>query len=504
MSPAWRRTSPVAVVFYLARAARFAVTDGIAMFAPAAAWLATASGPKKIWAIGWLVAMAVFGLIWAVLSYLRFRYRVDAKQVLVRRGVLTREQLNIDFDRVQDVSIDQPFYVRPFGLSVLTLDTAGSVKSEVALAGIRNERALELRQDVLRRARPAVEAEDAGPAAVPARQQVLTRDLPDIVRYGLTANGLLWVAVLFGVLGGSFGDEAWSATGRWVIERLQLGNLFDTGTAATKGAIAAGLLLGIPLLLALFSVIGAIWRYANYRLEVDEDTWYRSSGLISRQEQTLKRTKVQAALWRQNAIARLLGRINLQLRLVSAGVEVQASGVPGTVPAFLVPALTPAELFPISARFVPAPDHGAPELSGINRRYHLRRTLMIAMIPITCASIGLSFVLGPWVVLLAAAVLAVLVPLIRLRGKRFGYGVTGTTGVLRSGLIGSLTTVFELRKVQRVDLEQSPGQRRRGLATLSIHLASHSVTVPYIPLHDAQRFADLALWRIESSAEPWF
>ena len=69
---------------------------------------------------------------------------------------------------------------------------------------------------------------------------------------------------------------------------------------------------------------------------------------------------------------------------------------------------------------------------------------------------------------------------------------------------GTRITVFPLFKVQRIDIRQTPGQRRKGLAHLSIHLASHSLNIPYICEGDARSFRDLALYHVESSNRAWY
>ncbi|MEM6935050.1 MAG: PH domain-containing protein [Pseudomonadota bacterium] len=504
MTGTWRRTSPVAVVFFLTKALKFLVTDGFAMLAPAVAWYATASDGMKVWAAVWFAALAAVGAVWAVLSYLRFRYQLTDSQVLVRRGVIQREQLNIDFDRVQDTSIDEPFYVRPFGLAVLKLDTAGSAQKEIALAGIGVELANQIRNTLLsfqpKTPDPASETAAGAPTDAPV---LLERSNRQIVRYGLTANGLLWVAVAFGVLAGALGEEAWETAGKFVLERLRMGTLLETGGPARGLLLALGV-LAVPVLLALFSIIGALWRYANYQLIADGGSFRRSSGLVSRQQQTLKGSKVQAAVWKQNAIARLLRITNLQLRLVSAGQEVNSSGMPASTPAFLVPALSPNEVVPVTKEFLPDTPAEEPVFTGINRAYHLKRSLWYWLAPVGGITLGLSFAVGFYAAIVPLLGLTLAVFCIRQRSSKFGVSIIGATGYLRSGFIGTHTAVFSLFKVQRVDVCQSPGQRKRSLATLNVHLASHTITIPHLTLSDAQRFADLALYHVESSTRPWF
>ena len=87
---------------------------------------------------------------------------------------------------------------------------------------------------------------------------------------------------------------------------------------------------------------------------------------------------------------------------------------------------------------------------------------------------------------------------------RAGYAVDGEYGFIRHGFVGTTTTVFPLFKVQRVDISQSRGQRKRGLAHLVIHLASHSMTVRFMDVNDAETIRDLALYHAESSDRAWY
>ena len=80
----------------------------------------------------------------------------------------------------------------------------------------------------------------------------------------------------------------------------------------------------------------------------------------------------------------------------------------------------------------------------------------------------------------------------------------GEYGFVRTGLIGSETTLFPLFKVQRIDIRQTPLQHRSDLSHLTVHLASHSLTLPYVQVDDAHRFRDLALFAAEPSHQRWY
>ena len=115
-----------------------------------------------------------------------------------------------------------------------------------------------------------------------------------------------------------------------------------------------------------------------------------------------------------------------------------------------------------------------------------------------------SIIVSPLFLTPALIGILVLWPILHQTWKRLAYGVVGGYGFIRRGFIGSNVTQFPLFKVQRIDLRQTHWQRRAGFARLHIHLASHSLEVPHMPVEDARRFRDLALYHAESSKAAWF
>ena len=67
------------------------------------------------------------------LSVQRFRYQLlDGHRRFARHFEVA--QIDLDFSRVQNVLIINPFYFRPLGLVSLTIESAGSSDEEVVLA----------------------------------------------------------------------------------------------------------------------------------------------------------------------------------------------------------------------------------------------------------------------------------------------------------------------------------------------------------------------------------
>ena len=87
--------------------------------------------------------------------------------------------------------------------------------------------------------------------------------------------------------------------------------------------------------------------------------------------------------------------------------------------------------------------------------------------------------------------------------RRRGYLADDDGLASRRGLFGYAVDAFLFRKAQGATVSRSPLQRRNGLASLTVHLASGDVTVPYIDFATACRLRDYLLFKVESSRRPW-
>lgn len=503
----WQRTSPVAVVFFLFKSVRQIGINGLPAVALAVAAFASGSNTMKSWMLAGLLLVSVISIVASILTWLRFRFCIVNDRVLVRSGVLHREELSVEFGRIQNISILEPVYMRPFGLALLSIDTAGSGQKEIVLGGIKKNIAIELRETILSKAKTGV----AGPVdeteTLPDKSLLLSRSVKDIIIYGLTVNFILWVMIAVGAFFGTpdLAENFFS----WLGKNIQIQDVI-TAVESVGGLIGSILILialvfVILLLLPLISVLGALVRHYGYRLSVEGETYRKTSGLLTRHDESLKRHKIQTMVLKQNFIARFFKRTNMQLRIASAGSGVESGQLPTGQTTFLVPALHKIELAELVPQFFPNCDFKDVQFSRINRRRFSLVMLGWAVLPPLLLVTGLLSMLVSWkFVFILPIALPLAWSIISQFWKKIGYGVVGDYGFIRHGFVGTETTVFPLFKVQRVDIRQTPGQRRKGLAYLAVHLASHTLKIPYMCIHDAEKIRDLALYHVESSNRAWY
>jgi membrane protein YdbS with pleckstrin-like domain len=75
-------------------------------------------------------------------------YQMSADRLRVVRGVLMRSDTVVPFSRVQHIDVHQGPLERFFGIATLTLHTAGNHNASVALPGLGEPLAREMREDI--------------------------------------------------------------------------------------------------------------------------------------------------------------------------------------------------------------------------------------------------------------------------------------------------------------------------------------------------------------------
>ena len=100
--------------------------------------------------------VAAVALVFALVMIIRFPsrrygargYDMSADRLRVVRGIWWHSDTVVPFGRVQHIDVDQGPVERAFGISTLTLHTAGNHNASVNLPGLEQELAKELREEI--------------------------------------------------------------------------------------------------------------------------------------------------------------------------------------------------------------------------------------------------------------------------------------------------------------------------------------------------------------------
>lgn len=114
------------------------------------------------WFLLILVFYVIFCWIWAKLTYHFWRYQLTEDAFKKEYGVISKKYVSIPYDRIQNVDIYRGIIERIFGLSHITIQTAGygaiggesrGFGGEGYLPGLDKNVAEELRDELIRKAK---------------------------------------------------------------------------------------------------------------------------------------------------------------------------------------------------------------------------------------------------------------------------------------------------------------------------------------------------------------
>jgi len=97
-----------------------------------------------IYSAFFLIFILIF--IFIIVGFPKRKYALRDKDIYYKSGVLTKTITTVPFSRIQHVEIDQGPISRFFGLSCLTVFTAGDSSHDLEIKGITNEQALQIKE----------------------------------------------------------------------------------------------------------------------------------------------------------------------------------------------------------------------------------------------------------------------------------------------------------------------------------------------------------------------
>ncbi len=494
-SQGWQRLSPWALIFLFVRGIVRFLRENVPLVlgAGAGAALVERIGLREL-ALAATAVLLLSALI-SLLYFRRFRYRLEDDVLIVQQGIIERRELKVQADRVQHMTMEQPAYMRPFGVVRFSLDTPGGITTEVELPGIPRATAemLRSRLDAARRRTTSGKPEAAPP--VSAGEPLYRITSTGLTLHGVASNHAYVIAAAL--------TPFLQPVERAIRPLLREVEAFQA--MATSPALVASLTLaGVLLAMLVLSVAVSWMRNFDFHLLRDGGRFLQRSGLLNRQEQSLSAAKLQSVEWVQTAVGRMVGRGYLICRQYGG----PSRGPDHAGGKFVIPGLTTEDGAGLSRLFWHQPEVGQRTLAAdtatpfrrVNRLYRRATALRITIAGVLFTTALAAYTLqGGWLAAVVPVTLLSL-PAAHLRWLAVGWKRQGHFVHIRTGLLGRRTALFPLEHVQGVTIRESWFQRRHGLATLQLQLASGPVTIPFIERSLALALANEAIYRVESPA----
>lgn len=436
----------------------------------------------EIGALPVIAAVLAFGLIARALAWLRHFYTISEDDVHIEKGLISHTARSIPFERIVDVTIEQPALARLLGLAVVRFETGSGEGDEAALRYVSEAEAERLRQTVQTR-KAGGQALALDPADEEASVQVLfAMDPRRIVTLGFYSFSLVIFGVLLG-LSAKFDFllpdwDAWVALAESQGEEVGHLSLGQQGLGLI-GALAALIAIGI-----ITGIVRVALRDWGFVLERTAKGLRRRRGLLTHTDMTMPLTRIQRADIGTGAIRARHGWHWLHLvSMADAGEEKYDQ--------LVAPLAQLEEIWPIVREAGLNPpgddlDFVRPSFAP-DRDWIVLRSLALAAIGVAVQALGLPYA---W---------AILFPIIWfglrdwLNWRLAFYAIDADQLYLKAGWWTRFQVIARQINVQSVSIASGPLERRHGLAFVHFGIANGSMRFGPMPLAEAEQIREQVL-----------
>lgn len=435
-----------------------------------------------------LVGVPAIILIRSVIDFFYFRFYIDKEDLVIKRGFLSKKVISIPLNKIQSVHIEQNLVHQVLDVAKLTIDTAGSEKSEAEIDAISIRKAENFKEFLLKNEKIKSDTEQIG---------IHETDIPlirlsagDLLKLGLSANHLqaFFIVLAFGI---SMLQNLEEIFGNQVITLIR-----ESSTAIGFSIASVLSLIVFVLIISVFvSIVRIVLNYSNFNCSETEQGFRIHTGLINIKQNLVPFSKIQFISWEANWIRRRIGLYMLEFHQAQneQAKKKQRIRIPITKRMYV------DRLLESYHQAVKPIAHSA---HGIHKIYPFRR-MLVSGLPLALITTGLTFFWIEQYSLLCMLWVPYVYFVNIVYQKKFRFYVSPEAFQVNSGAWGKETKIAQWYKIQYVELRQSIYQRKKELASLIIHTAGGKIHIPYIGLDLARVIKNYSLYKVETATKHW-
>jgi len=474
----WRQANPAYIVIQFFRNVRPMVLPFAIIFVSGGARGGIGMDSWYLWIT---LAIGIGIAISSVISWRFFRFGLSDRQLLVRSGILNKQERAVAYERIQAVNIEEAPLDRVFGVVRVQVETAaggGGKESDIQIEALRRDEAEQLRtwlgqarQHLRQEASPEAGPTSATPGTgigetIPDEGELIHKlSVGELLLAGATSGRIGPAAAIVG-FGAQFADDVVPQS-MW--ERLPWSDVASV-VSSVQTVFLVVLVLG--LIAWVLSVISTVLSIGGFEIRRHDDQLLLRFGLLDRRRLTIPVRRIQAVRVVEGVLRQPFGLA--ELRFETAGYTME-SGEHG----MLLPILRHRD----TARFLQdvVPDFAfdpvaislRPVPARALRRYVMPGAVQVALAVTVVVAIAWRVTgdVQDWSLYLYLLVLVVAV-YGWLEFRDAGWHLDGDRLVMR-GRTGARETVITRRqRLQHRRVEANWFQRRARLVTFRASVAA--------------------------------
>lgn len=510
---------------------------------PAVVLLLVSGRGTSIWSSyeTWLLVLVIPAFALAFIKFWVFRYTFAPGELVIRDGILVRNERHIPYDRIQNMDLVQNPLHRMLSVALVRLETAGGDKPEAQLRVLSLDAVDRMRSHVFSgRGAPGaaemLDSADGGRAVkeaeldgdgdgvvepatdLAAGAMILSMSNLELVKLGLISNrGLVVVAAMMGLAWQwqfdwwNFGD--WNPMGDdpslWESELRELVGQGTVNLPAwvqwlnQRSTVVLGMIFAVSVLLLflvflrLFSIGWHLITLHGYTLRRRGHDLHAEYGLLTKVSATIPTPRIQLLSTRQSPLHRWFGRATMQVETAGGktkGSDVDFEGISKTDRGWLAPLVEADRLGELFRSVLPEIDLEAVEWNPIPQRAW-RRIFKVSCIVLTTPVVLTTVFFGAWGLLVLILGGSIAYSYARAYTRYAAYALAPRAILFRDGWLVRRMSVVRFTKAQTVKVRSSPFDRRHGMAALHVDTAGagkggHKIAIEYLEAEDAEAIRD--------------
>jgi Predicted membrane protein len=397
-----------------------------------------------------------------LLGWRKFSYTVEEDRIVIRKGILFRDEKTIYFGRIHSVNLEQPLLQRLFGVTQVKIETpGGNKKAEGVLTALTETDARQLQKLML--APIELQGDATGPEAPEAvEDQSFSRGRP-VPKLQLSAGQLLLAAATslnFGLVAAfiagivSLADDFINELAPDLYSRL-----YEESTSVDPSYTLIAVIAICGLAFAwLLSLVLYVIKFSGFTADKQDEQISISYGLLEKKVHHFDARKVQAVIVQEGLLHQWIGYAQIQLQVVSSDK---------TERLMLHPFMPAKALESVLACFVP--QFAAAKITAAAPRrayfdYVWKRLLAVSLL---CA-LPLYFfhTAGLWSLLLLPLAAAWSWSCLSAAGMNLENGQL----TLRKRNLARMTYYMRRPQIVSITAKRTRGQQKRQLLSISAHV----------------------------------
>jgi putative membrane protein len=474
--PSEERLHPVSILFSFGRSLKAFALPGLVGLVIAA----RRPGPNVD---AWMMLFLIPAAVVAIVRYLSFRLRYEGTELVIRSGLIFRNERHIPYARIQNLDAVQNVFHRLLRVIEVRVETGAGSEPEATISVLPASALDEMRRRVFGGEIPAAQA---------GERTLLQMPLGELLLHGFLVNrGMVVIGAIYGILWQlDVLDRVWGLiVGEQVTEEGVVREVFEgiasgAGVSLNQVAVAAAAVLGFLVVVRIASMCWAAVRLYGFRLTAVGEDLRIEYGLLTRFTATIPVRRIQSVTITEGPLYRMLDRVSV--RVETAGSRAGQESAAGARE-WLAPLIRRAGLVALMAEVMgddladgkPLTDW-MPVHPRAFRRAVKRRVFLAIVIALAAAA-----VVG-WRGLIVAGVT---IPWSVLASRRYvehlGWTASSNLVAFKSGWLWRSVTIARVSRIQAVTLVESPFDRRASMARVRVDTAganerSHRIDIPYL------------------------